>query len=150
MTIPGITPDMLITYDPETWPRGDKTWDLARAIAQTEGANVQGSVPDYFNNPGDISDFLKEYGGGYHDGSWVTEFLTKFIGWTALYEKLNNCRRGVSHVYLPTMTFEQFAKKWAGNSTMWCKDVTTILKVSPSMTLQEYWADEEPTATTGS
>ena len=52
---------MTITNDPATWPTGDRSWDLARAIAQTEGASIAGSVPDRLNNPGDISDYIREY-----------------------------------------------------------------------------------------
>ena len=132
---------MEITHDPSTWPSGNKTWTLAHAIALTEGANIAGDVPDMMNNPGDISDYGREYGSEYHDGSYVTHFPDKVTGWTALYEKLDNCRKGRSHVYLPTMTFLEFAQKWAGRSAAWCKDVTTILGVDPSMTLGSYWSE---------
>jgi len=35
-----------ITNDAATWPTGDKIWDVCRAIAIAEGANVAGSNPD--------------------------------------------------------------------------------------------------------
>lgn len=129
----------MITHDPATWPQGDRTWDLARAIAQTEGANVEGDVPDEFNNPGDLSDYAKEYGGEYHDGSFITRFPDKETGWNALREKLENIRMGLSHVYQVGWTFERFAQTWAGNSAVWCADVTKILGVPQSMKLIDFW-----------
>jgi hypothetical protein len=51
-----------ITSDPSTWPTGSRIWDIARAIAIAEGANVEGSNPDRLNNPGDISDGASTYG----------------------------------------------------------------------------------------
>ena len=36
---------MAITNDPATWPQGDRIWNIARAIAYAEGANVCWIVP---------------------------------------------------------------------------------------------------------
>ena len=130
---------MEITHDPSTWPSGNKTWTLAHAIAQTEGANLEGKVPDALNNPGDISDYGKEYVSEYHSGSYVTHFPDKASGWAALYEKLENCRLRRSHVYTPDMTFVEFGQLWSGNALAWSKDVTSILGVELNSTLKSYW-----------
>ena len=135
---------MTITNDPATWPTGDRSWDMARAIAQTEGASIAGSVPDRLNNPGDISDYAKEYSADLHDGSFVTKFPDKQTGWNALHEKLENIRLGLSHVYRPDWTFTRLSQTYAGNSAAWCADVTRILGVSPESTLKDFWESSSP------
>ena len=54
-------------------------------------------------------------------------------------EKLENIRMGLSHVYQVGWTFERFAQTWAGNSAVWCADVTKILGVPQSMKLIDFW-----------
>src|SRR6266403_1907032 len=63
-----------ITFDPATWPSGDRVWNVCRAIAHAEGADVEGSNPDRLNNPGDISDGALTYGFEFHSGSSLTTF----------------------------------------------------------------------------
>lgn len=129
----------LPTHDPSTWPTGDKIWDVARAIAFAEGANVANSVPDRLNNPGDLSDDYDVYGGESKDGSNVTHFPTKFDGWYALRNKLYRASIGISHVYKPSMTWTQFAQKWAGNWQAWVTNVTRQLGVSPDAVVGEFF-----------
>src|SRR5260370_32854808 len=81
---------MSITVDESTWPSGDRVWNVCRAIARAEGANVQGSNPDRLNNPGDISDGGLKYGFEFHSGSSITKFPDKQTGWVWLYQKISN------------------------------------------------------------
>lgn len=119
----------MITHDPTTWPTGDKIWDVCRAIAIAEGANVENSNPDKLNNPGDLSDGFAMYGGEPHSGSDVTKFPNKETGWKWLYGKIERAKEGKSSVFLPTMTWLQFAKKYAGDWQNWVNNVTRELGV---------------------
>ena len=124
-----------ITHDPATWPTGDKVWNVARAIAMAEGANVEGDAPDRLNNPGDLSrgdehgQSVVEYV-TLSDGENAIHFLSKAGGWMALYKKIANIRDGNSHVYKPWMTWEQMAKSYAGNSAAWAANVARELGVN--------------------
>ena len=127
-----------ITNDPATWPAGDSIWTVCQAIASAEGAHVAGSVPDRLNNPGDLSDGFSVYGGENHDGSNVTHFPSKDVGWQWLYNKITNIWDGTSSVYSPDMTWREIAQKWAGNSSAWVANVTAYLGVSPDSTLNQF------------
>jgi len=130
-----------ITFDENTWPLGDRVWNVCRAIARAEGANVQGSNPDRLNNPGDISDGGLTYGFELHSGSSITKFPDKETGWQWLYNKIQNAIvLGKSGVYSPSMTWTQFAQKWAGNWRPWVAEVTGSLNVSPDETVGSYFA----------
>lgn len=122
----------MITHDPATWPTGDKIWDVCRAIAKAEGANIEGSNPDRLNNPGDISDGDGTFGSEHHTGSEVTHFPDKETGWKWLYGKIKRAKEGRSSVYLPTLTWAQFAQKYAGDWENWVNNVTKELSVSPT------------------
>jgi len=125
----------MITSNPSTWPAGDKVWDVCHAIALSEGANVLGSAPDRFNNPGDLSKG-DEHGQpviGYvnlPDGEVLINFASKEAGWAALYSKISNIAAGRSSTYSPNMTWRQIAAKYAGNSSAWANNVTNALGVS--------------------
>lgn len=127
-----------ITHDPSTWPCGDRLWSFARAIAIAEGANIPGSVPDRFNNPGDLSDGYTTFGGEEHDGSQVTHFPDKQHGWDWLRNKLYIAWKGHSKVYNPEMSFVVFAQKWAGNWQPWVKIVTKELNVPELSKVGDY------------
>jgi hypothetical protein len=126
----------MITSNPATWPSGDKVWDVCRAIAFAEGANVANTAPDRLNNPGDLSRG-DEHGQpviGYvtlQDGEDAIQFASKEAGWTALYTKMANAAQGLSSVYSPAMTWRQVAQKYAANSAVWLANVTGLLGVSP-------------------
>ena len=130
---------MEITHDPATWPTGSKVWNVCRAIAIAEGANVQGSNPDRLNNPGDISDGREEFGDEFHTGSHVTHFPTKEIGWQWLHNKVQNAASGHSHVFLPSMTWIEIAHEWAGDWEDWVKNVTRELNVDPTNKFGDYF-----------
>lgn len=140
---PGASCCGSITNDPNTWPTGDKIWDVARAIARAEGANIAGSVPDRSNNPGDLGRG-DEHGqqtlgiSSVHDtGEGIIIFATKVGGWSALYDKLQNIANGQSSVYSPDMTWSEFASKYAADPN-WLANVTSILGVSPDSTFGAY------------
>jgi hypothetical protein len=149
---PGIFQDLVgevtlsgITFDPSTWPTGDRIWDIAQAIAHAEGANVEGSNPDVLNNPGDISDGASTYGAEFHSGSNVTHFPDKKTGWQWLYNKLQNIDQGGSHVYSRDMSWEEIAHdpatgatRWAGDWQNWSRNVAAALGVDPTSTFGEY------------
>ena len=127
-----------ITSDPSTWPTGSKIWDIARAIAIAEGANVSGSNPDRLNNPGDISDGASTYGSEAHSGSNVTTFPDKETGWSWLHNKLENIALGKSHVFSVSLTWTEFAQKYAGSWQNWVSNVTRELGVDPNSTFGDY------------
>lgn len=127
-----------ITYDPVTWPSGDRIWSIARAIALQEGANKSNSAPDRNNNPGDISDGSSVYGfDPVVKDSKVTRFPSKDVGWKWLYEKISNAAYGRSSVYSPDMTWIQIGSHWASDPN-WPYGVAGFLGVSPDSTLRQY------------
>jgi len=135
---------MPITNDPGTWPSGDLVWNVCRAIALAEGANVAGDAPDRYNNPGDLSrgDEHGQQVSGYvqlPDGETLIVFTKKEGGWQALYEKIANIARGTSSAYSPTMTWTQIAQKYAGNWTAWVSNVTRSLGVQPTDVFADYF-----------
>jgi hypothetical protein len=134
----------MITNSPATWPLGDRVWDVCRAIALAEGANVPGDAPDRFNNPGDLSRG-DEHGQtviGYvnlPDGELLINFATKEGGWAALYSKISNIATGRSSTYSPDMTWRQIAAKYAGNSSAWVNNVANALGVSPDSRFGDFF-----------
>jgi hypothetical protein len=133
--------DTPITQDRSTWPTGDKIWTVAQAIAVAEGYDCpEGKITNSFrlNNPGDISDGFYTFGGEPHSGSDVTHFPDAQTGWDWLYTKLEDAADGRSHVFLPSMTWTQFAQKWAGDWQNWVKNVTRELGVDPASTFGDY------------
>ncbi|SRR6266851_615274 len=131
---------MSITFDESTWPSGNRVWNVCRAIARAEGANVEGSNPDRLNNPGDISDGGLKYGFEFHSGSSITRFPDKQTGWAWLYQKVSNIVAGKSTVYSASWTWTKLAQKWAGNWKPWVAIVTGSLGVSPDETVGSYFA----------
>lgn len=129
-----------ITNDFSTWPTGDRIWDVCRAIATAEGANIAGSNPDRLNNPGDISDGSLTYGFELHSGSAVTKFPDKQTGWQWLYKKIkSDLVDGTSVVYSPDMTWAQFAQKYAGDWQNWLNNVTSQLGVNADARAGDYF-----------
>src|SRR5258707_6736343 len=130
-----------ITFDESTWPSGDRVWNVCRAIARAEGANVEGDNPDRLTNLGDISDDGITYGFEPHSGSSVTKFPDKETGWQWLYNKIQNAFvLGKSHVYSPSMTWTQLAQKWAANWRPWLDEVSGSLGVAADETVGSYFA----------
>jgi hypothetical protein len=131
---------MIVNTDQSTWPTGDKVWQFAHAIALAEGYEVENSVPSRLHNPGDISDGRLTFGSESHDGSNVTTFPDDATGWKWLYNKLTNALTGKSTVFKPTMTFWEFAQKYAGDSTDWARNVCNHLGVNESDVIGEWYS----------
>ena len=128
-----------ITHDMATWPAGDTIWDVCRAIARAEGANVANSAPDRYNNPGDLSrgDEHGQSVAGYvvlPDGEDLINFADKPGGWQALYLKIANAVNGNSNRYNADMTFSEIAVQWAGDAGTWALNVGKFLGVDPDTT----------------
>jgi hypothetical protein len=135
-----------ISDDPNTWPSGDDVWNVCQAIALAEGYNKGGNAaPFRYNNPGDLSK-------GDEHGQQVTEYVklgcgetiihfsTAIGGWQALYAKISNIKNGVSLLYRPTMTWQEIAAKYAGNSSAWVSNVCATLQVQPTDQFQDYFS----------
>jgi hypothetical protein len=99
--------------------------DFENAIAQEEGYNVQGSLPQTLNNPGDLTS----------NGSLLS-FPTPQAGWDALTSKLQNIASGNSSVYPENETLAQFENTYTNGDPNAANNVASILGVSPSTTLQ--------------
>lgn len=129
----------MITSDRNTWPTGDKIWNVCQAIAIAEGYDHADSNPQRLNNPGDISDGGHLFPQEHHSGSNVTHFDKPATGWHWLYVKIEHATMGMSHVFIPTMTWTQIAQKWAGDWQNWVNNVTADLKVAPNSVFGDYF-----------
>jgi hypothetical protein len=131
-----VSPGFMITFDPNTWPSGNKIWDICRAIAEAEGYDTDGAA-FHLNNPGDLSPG-DEHGfptigpAEFHDGSYIIHFATALDGWNALFQKVSNIVEGKSKVYGQYWTITQIASKYAGDSANWAKNVGAILGIDPN------------------
>jgi hypothetical protein len=111
---------------------------FAEAIAEAEGFNKPGSVPQRANNPLDITD-EGDIGhgvirtGGPH-GAPITIYATAADGWAAGKRKLRRMLSGASEVYPLSLTLDQVAYKYCGDPT-WAVNVAQRLGVDPSTTL---------------
>ena len=120
-------------------------WNVCRAIALAEGANVSSSAPDRANNPGDLSKG-DEHGQpvtGYTtlpDGEVLIAFANKEAGWNALYTKIAHIVSGASSTYSPQMSWRQIAQKYAGNAAAWLNNVTAVLGVGPDDVFSNYFS----------
>lgn len=117
----------------------DRVQDLAKAIAKAEGYYKAGTIPNRFNNPGDIRALRgARYPGqiGISKRHYVI-FKTKDAGWSALRHQIEKVISGESKVYTVNLTFKQFGKKYA-SSPIWAKNVSKTLSVSPSTALWEF------------
>jgi hypothetical protein len=139
---------MDITHDPTTWPYGDRLWAFCQAVARQEGADEEGSAPDRYNNPGDLSRG-DEHGSpvtGYHilpDRENLIIFASKQGGWNALRMKFWNILNGRSHVFSPEMTLEQIGAKYATNPD-WASGVARLFGVDPKQPFSSYFSEDNP------
>lgn len=127
---------------PDTWPSGDRIWDVCRAIAHAEGFDVSGKAPQKLNNPGDLSPgdehgFATAGLAEYHGGSYVIHFATAQDGWNALYAKFSNISDGSSRVYQADWTWLQIGAKYASDPN-WGNHVAAALGVDPNSTFADY------------
>ena len=117
----------------------DKVAKFATAIARTEGFYVKGSLPNRLANPGDIRSKKRHaYPGqiGLYHGYVV--FKNAAWGWAALERQIWLIVNGDSKKYTQDMTMLQIAKVYAA-SPQWPKTLCKILRISPTLTFEEYF-----------
>jgi hypothetical protein len=133
-----------ITKDQNTWPRGDKLWNVCRAIAVAEGYDKGPGTPPFdLNNPGDLSP--GDEGGcptagpaEFHGGSRIIHFATPTDGWNALRAKIQRIADGHSRVYRPVWSWQKIASVYAGDSANWARNVAHALGVDVNSSLKDY------------
>jgi hypothetical protein len=110
---------------------------LAQAIAQAEGFNAPGSLPQRCNNPGDLE--MGDVGCGVDQGKTI--FPNEQAGWTALENQVDLMLTGKSHVYKPNMTLLTVADLYTGGdmAPAWAQIVAHKLGISVVNTLSEYY-----------
>ena len=102
---------------------------LMEAIAQAEGFNVAGSIPQQANNPGDL--VLGNIGNGTLGTAGITVFGSVDDGWAALANQINLIVSGGSAYYSPMATLAQVGTTWSGSAaSTWANNVASILGVS--------------------
>lgn len=89
---------------------------LANAIAQEEGYNVQGSLPQTLNNPGDLT----------ANGS-LLQFDSPQSGMSALIAKLQNVASGNSTTYPVNETLSQFENTYTNGDPNAASNIASIL-----------------------
>lgn len=100
---------------------------LMQAIAQAEGFNVAGSIPQRANNPGDLE--VGDIGYGTL-GQGITVFGSVDDGWAALANQINMIVTGQSSYYSPTESLAQVGATYSGGDPNWANNVSSILGVS--------------------
>ena len=102
---------------------------FANAIANAEGFQVVGSIPNRNNNPGDITDPAT--------GSFMS-YATPDDGWNALYSQVSAMFSGTSRYYNPSMTISQVAQIYSPDGWLnWANNVASYLGVSTDTTLND-------------
>lgn len=105
---------------------------MAEAIARAEGFNVQGSVAQRTNNPGNLRTNTTE--------GRITGYPTAEDGWRALENQIRMMFDGRSSIYHPDMTFADVGDKYeADPGNAWARNVVQYLGVTLGTTLRE-WA----------
>ena len=120
----------------------EKINTFAHAVARTEGYFVKGSIPNRYNNAGDLKSLGKgrAYPGQVGIGkAGHVIFKNKAAGYAALRHQIEKMLDGTSKHYTQDMTLQQVAKSYAGNWKVWAKNMANNLGVSPSITLEEYF-----------
>lgn len=101
---------------------------FAQAIAKQEGFYVAGSIPQRYNNPGDLKT----------NGSSITQYSSADEGWNALYRQLFLILTGGSAHYNLDMSIEEMSRVWtATQQGPWAANVSAYLGVSPDAKLWE-------------
>lgn len=110
---------------------------LAQAIAQNEGWNVNGSLPQRLNNPGDLM-----------SGGSLESFPNPQSGWDALTSKLNNISNGNSKTYPLNETLSDFANTYTGGDPNAANNIASSLGggFSPSSLLSSILHSTSPVA----
>ena len=96
---------------------------MALAIAQAEGYQAPGTIPNRQNNPGDIT-----------VGGQIATFATPQAGWDALTKQVE-LMLGGSQIYSPSMTLAEAGNLYSGGDPNWAKNVAASLGVSTNATI---------------
>ena len=116
-------------------------YELAHAIARTEGFYTKGTIPNRTHNPGDIRAVsAHQFPGqvGINSKRYAI-FRNDAAGFGALYHQLEKVEAGESRFYSADITMRQFSKTYAEVNVMWLHNVCSMLRISPSMTLRQYF-----------
>lgn len=110
---------------------------LAKAIAKAEGFEQKGTIPNRYNNPGDLKVVRGyRYPGQVGVGKGGHVIFRSGAGWAALEHQINKIIDGTSR-YNVNMTLEEIGKKYAGNWRVWSTSVARNLGVTPRTSLWE-------------
>jgi hypothetical protein len=101
---------------------------LMQAIAQAEGFNVAGSIPQRANNPGDVE--VGDVGYGTING--ITIFASVDDGWAALANQISSMASGTNSHYPAGATLAQVGIPYSGGDPNWANNVASYLGVSTS------------------
>jgi hypothetical protein len=112
---------------------------LASAIAQAEGFNVAGSLPQIDNNPGSIT-----------SGGSLVQYPDVATGQEALYNQLQSIMSGGSKYYTPDTTLSQFAQTYSGGDPNYASNLSSILGVPTNTTIGSILSGNTGTDSTAS
>lgn len=118
-----------------------KVEQLSHAIAKAEGFYTRGTVPNRFNNPGDItSSSLHAYPGqiGLSPHRHYVIFKNASHGWAALQGQIQKIIDGTSKKYTQNMTFTQMSLIYSSGKR-WGTNVCAVLHISPQTTFEEFF-----------
>lgn len=100
---------------------------MARAIAKAEGFGKIGAIPTRAHNPGDL--VIPGWKGDKLGAEGISVFADDEAGWRALAKQIQLIADGKSHVYTPTMSILEMAKKWtATEQIIWAENVAAHLR----------------------
>ena len=118
-----------------------KVESFAKAIARAEGYYVPHSLPNRYNNPGDLKARASEqYPGQLRIGKkGHVVFKTPAAGWAALYKQIDRIMDGTSRFYTPNTSLLQMSKMYARNYRVWARNIAHNLNVPVTTTLDEYF-----------
>jgi hypothetical protein len=112
---------------------------FAEAIAHAEGFYVTGSLPQLYNNPGDLTLDVNGRGVGVGEQNLI-QYATTEDGWDALYTQVQKMFDGTSLHYDPSMSILEVAQHYAGDWQNWANNVSSYLGVSKATTLDQLTA----------
>ena len=118
-----------------------KVVQFAHAIAQAEGYNLKGSIPNRCNNPGDLKGTAFPGQIGVCKGGHA-RFKNAAAGWAALYHQIEKIEDGASTKYTRDTTFGQIARTYAQNYRPWVKIVTKMLNVDEDTQILDYFTKQ--------
>lgn len=124
----------------------DRIETFAQAIAKAEGFYQKGTIPNRYHNPGDLKVRRGVYIGQLRVGkAGHVVFKSDVDGWTALKGQIQKIIDGESHVYDLSMSLNDVARRYAGDSQVWGRNVAKTLGVPVETTLDELLIDHEET-----